>query len=119
MQITIFSKSFKIFRYLLCTDFIHVIQLQLKEVRRPQVIEWLDLEIGIGVFTIGRSCNFGGGLDLTCQIPRCSSIARITWQSSIALMTRISPAFAGTVSYLLDQPCPAFPGRQLLFSIAS
>ena len=52
----------------------------------------------------GGSCIFGGGLDRTCQSPRCSSIARITWRSSIALMTRIFPwhfgQIRGSTSYI-------------------
>jgi hypothetical protein len=48
----------------------------------------LALEIGSGVFPDWRVMYF---LDLTSQMPRCSSIALITWRSSIALMTRIFP----------------------------
>jgi hypothetical protein len=89
----------------------------------------LELEIDSGVFPDWRGVSFwrrlwsppSRGQALTSQSPRCSSIARITWRSSIALMIRMVPlhfgqtrgstfpAFAGTGSNLLNQSCPAFP----------
>ena len=43
----------------------------------------------------GGSWVFGGGLDLTSQMPRCLRIARMTDGSSILLTIRMAPRHFG------------------------